>query len=220
MESFDFVDYHRRLKTDMGNVLGGSGGDGDLSAIMLNLLDQVETTLADHLTPEDHKMMACAAGCSSCCVVNVSVLSPEAVNIACYLRHNLATDDLEQLQHSMKKMVNVISGLDEEERIALRRKCIFLNAQGQCDIYPVRPLLCRALTSTSASDCRDALAMQAFGEQVPVMMNLFQKNLFDVTFQGLAAALEDTALNARGMELTEAVLQQLRRAEGENGKSL
>ncbi|MEA3465930.1 MAG: YkgJ family cysteine cluster protein [Thermodesulfobacteriota bacterium] len=209
MESFDFIDYHQRLKTDMGQVLAGSGGDGDLSVIMLNLLDQVETTLADHLTADDHKTMACAAGCSSCCVINVSVLFPEAVNIARHLRKNLDAEDLELLQHSMKKMVNVISGLDEEERIAVRRKCIFLNAQGQCDIYPVRPLLCRALTSTSAADCRDALAMQALGEQVPIMMNLFQKNLFDVTFQALAAALEETALDDRSLELTEAVLQQL-----------
>ena len=212
MEPFDFIDYHQRLKTDMDQALVSSNNDGDLSAIMLNLLDQVEAKLADHLTPDDHKVMACAAGCSSCCMINVSVLLPEAVNIARYLRETLADDELEQLQSSMKKMITVICGLDEDERIALRRNCIFLNGQGQCDIYPVRPLLCRALTSTSAANCRDALAMRAFDEQVPIMMNLFQKNLFDVTYQGLAAAMEETELDDRGLELTEAVLQQLQLA--------
>lgn len=209
MQSFDFIRYHNQLRDSMTSTLSDVKSPGDLCVVMTGLTDLLEDELAKHLTEEDYGRLACKAGCGSCCSVNVSVLEPEAVNIARYLRGKLSDIERQSLLLSMKKMVNAICDVDEEERIAMRRSCVFLSDKGECTIYPVRPLLCRSITSTNATDCRDALAMQALGEQLPIVMNLFQKNLFDVAYQGLAKAMENNDMDSHGAELTAAVLPHM-----------
>lgn len=63
--------------------------------------------------------LACRRGCDSCCAPGLSVLPVEAENIA---RH-LETHDVE-------------AGTRAD-------RCTFLDDDGACRIYPVRPLLCR-----------------------------------------------------------------------------
>lgn len=209
MQSFDFIGYHDQLMDSLSSALSKVKSSGDLCVVMTELTDQLEVELAKHLTAADHECLACAAGCGSCCMVNVSVLEPESINISRYLKHTLADDERELLLLSMKKMVNHICNVDEEERIAMRKNCVFLSEKGECTIYPVRPLLCRSITSINAQDCRDALTMQALGEQIPITMNLFQKNLFDVAYQGLAAAMEKNSMDTDSAELTADVLSYL-----------
>lgn len=209
MNTFDFIRYHDQIRDSLTSILSVVKSQGDLCVVMTGLTELVEDELAKHLTADDNKRLACAAGCGSCCIVNVSVLAPESVNIARYLKSELVDEERDLLMHSMYKMVNAISGVDEEERIAMRRNCVFLSGKGECTIYPVRPLLCRSITSTCATDCRDALAMQALGEQLPIMMNLFQKNLFDVAYQGLAKAMDNNNMDSHGAELTAAVLEHM-----------
>lgn len=209
MQSFDFIGYHDQLMDSLTSSLSNVKSQGDLCVVMTELTDRLEAKLAKHLTAEDHERLACAAGCGGCCRVNVSVLEPESINIARYLNHRLNDDERSNLLLAMEKMVNTICDVDEEERIAMRKNCVFLSDKGECIIYPVRPLLCRSITSTNATDCRDSLAMQALGEQLPVMMNLFQKNLFNVAYQGLASAMEKNGMDAYGAELTADVLAYL-----------
>lgn len=209
METFDFIDYHDKIRQSLNRALAAADTDAELCLVMSDLLDQVEQDLSRHLTAQDREFVACAPGCGSCCMVNVAVLQPEAINIAHYLQQTRSAQELIDLKQRMKKMVTAISGLDEEERIALRCNCVFLSEQGRCTIYPVRPLLCRSITSTSAEACRDALTLQALGEQRPVMMNLFQKNLMNMAFQGLAGAMEHQGMNSQGLELTASTLALL-----------
>ncbi len=208
MGAFDFVGYHKQLQHEVGSQLCNVDDDR-LAVVMSDLIVEVEQKLAQNLTALDHEMLACAAGCGSCCMVNVAVLKPEAVNISKHLRCTRNADELAALKLDMRQLVGVISGLDEDERIALRKSCIFLTAAGDCSIYPVRPLMCRSITSINAQDCQDALTMQALGEYLPVTMNLFQKNLFDVAFQALAKALEMSGLDDRSSEMTASVLTYL-----------
>lgn len=208
MQDFDFSGYNNQLLKDIGDQLSG-GDDESLVAVMAELITNVEHTLAENLKPADYEMMDCKAGCGTCCIVNVAVLDPEVVNIGKYLRSTCTVAELTTLKQSMRNLLVHICDLDEDERIATRKRCVFLTADGNCSIYPVRPLLCRAITSINANDCLDSLAMQALGEQIPVTMNLFQKSLFDVTYQALAAALAGVGLNDSSRELTAAVLAYL-----------
>lgn len=208
MRSFDFDKYNEHLLHEVSAGLN-SVADPCLAGVMDSLIEKVEQKLAQNLTPFDHEMLDCAAGCGSCCMVNVAVLQPEALNISKHLRRTRNTVQLSQLKQDMQQLVYLISGLNEDERIALNKSCAFLTSAGSCSIYPVRPLLCRSITSIDANDCRDALAMRALGEQLPVTMNLFQKNLFDGAFQSLAKALDSCGLDDRSHELTAAVLTYL-----------
>ena len=209
MENFDFISYHKQIRHLVKPYLVDFERNSNVEEAMEQLINQVEYDLERCLTDEDRCRVACRAGCGSCCRVNVAVLRPEAVNIARYLQQTLSTRELRELKQQMKALCVAISGLDDDERIAVRKNCVFLDDAGSCSIYPVRPLLCRSITSTSAADCREALAMQVFGESKPVLMNLMQKNLMNVAFQGLASAMEDHGLDAHGQELTAAVLAVL-----------
>ncbi|EAT14207.1 YkgJ family cysteine cluster protein [Desulfuromonas acetoxidans] len=218
MDNFDFIAYHKQIRRMVKPHLVDFERSSSAEAAMTSLLGRVEDDLEQRLTHEDRCRVACRAGCGSCCRVNVAVLRPEAVNIADYLRKTRSMSALRELKQRMKALCVAISGLDDDERIAVRKNCVFLDEAGSCSIYPVRPLLCRSITSTSAADCRDALAMHVFGESKPVMMNLMQKNLMNVAFQGLASAMEDHGLDAHGQELTAAVLPVL--VEREASKEL
>ena len=101
--------------------------------------------------------------------------------------------------------------LDDEERMMVRKSCAFLDQEGRCDIYPVRPLLCRALNSTSSDDCREAVAMLALDEQRPIVSNLLQKEIFESAFRGFGEALKQNGVDHRSHRLTSAVRERLER---------
>src|SRR5690606_31118908 len=48
-------------------------------------------------------------------------------------------------------------GKTYKERHSPDLPCVFLGEAGKCTIYPVRPLVCRAVNSLNAEECRDNL---------------------------------------------------------------
>lgn len=161
----------------------------------------------ENLTDTDR--VACGPGCDRCCVVNVSVLGPEAEVIADYLRQTLSEDALARLQSRLESLHRNTRWLDDEERIMTNQRCAFVDGDGLCSIYPVRPLLCRSVTSADSDDCRTAMSMLALGESHPVMSNLIQKEIFETAFVGLGQALRTCGLDDRSTRLTGAVLARL-----------
>lgn len=153
--------------------------------------------------------IACGPGCGACCVLNVSVLFPEAIAIAWYLERSLTAEELQDVRNRLDELLVATRWLDDEERLYLRQACAFLDQEGLCTIHNVRPLLCRAISSTSPSACRDAIAMVPLDGQPTIEMNLFQKNLFDTVYRELGAALKDAGLDHRPKRLPSAVLALL-----------
>ncbi|MDY0212056.1 MAG: YkgJ family cysteine cluster protein [Desulfuromonadaceae bacterium] len=168
-------------------------------------LCQIEKDLSNGLSVEDRSHIACGAGCGACCCINVATLQPEAHNIAAYLGRTCSTTELDELSTRMGQVLVRICGLDDEERIATCQPCVFLDQQGSCSIYPVRPLLCRSVTSTCASACRAALQFDMFEEPQPIMMNMFQKELMETAFTALARMWQEGGGDGRSQELTAAV---------------
>jgi Fe-S-cluster containining protein len=173
--------------------------------VVRGVVEKAENDLAARLDRGEQSHIACAAGCGVCCMVNVAVLFPEAVAIVGHLRENRDPEDLERLSGRIESLYRKIQWLDDEERIFLRRPCAFLDDSGCCSVYSVRPLLCRSVTSTDPDRCRQAIAMQALGECVPVLMNLLQKAIMEAAYRGLGQALEEAGLDARGVKLTVAM---------------
>ncbi len=151
--------------------------------------------------PERSSLLACKAGCGSCCIVNVSVLLPEAMAIVEYLEAQPEFDRV-AMWKSLNQVWTRICGVDDEDRVAMRQTCVFLDKTGSCAVYPVRPLLCRGATSTDADSCRQALRGTLFSEKPEVIMNLFQRELFAAAYVGLSEGLEERGIDGRGFELT------------------
>ncbi len=157
--------------------------------------------------------IACGPGCGACCVLNVSVLFPEAISIAWYVRRHLSAKAIEELKDRLYRLLVKTRWLDDEERLFLREPCAFLDRNGYCMIHVVRPLLCRSITSTNAEKCHDAIALAALDEAPAVEMNLFYKNLADVVYRAMAEALQELGLDHRPRRLTSAVLGLLSEPE-------
>ena len=69
--------------------------------------------------------------------------------------------------------------------------------------------MCRAISSTDAEACRDAIAMVPLNGVPSVEMNLFQKSLVDTVYHELGKSLEDLGLECRPRRLSSSVFALL-----------
>lgn len=185
-------------------LLDEARGARDVANVMERIIARAEETVEAALTPGDRRLIACRAGCSTCCAVNVAVLLPEAMAIAEYLTGSFPPAGLPRLKAGLGQTAQKVRWMEDDERRRLRIACPLLDARGYCAIHPVRPLLCRSITSTDPMHCREAMDADP-DEPAPVVMNLVQKYLFEAAFRTLAESLERLGLESRSFELSRAV---------------
>src|SRR5689334_21615756 len=89
--------------------------------------------------------VACRAGCSSCCRVNVA-----------HLRNDFTDLERGALVERLAARAAEAGALTDEARWAARLPCALLDGAGRCSVYAVRPLRCRSFHSTDAAACRAA----------------------------------------------------------------
>ena len=89
--------------------------------------------------------LACKAGCHHCCHQQVTISEPEAWLI---FRRNykLIADHKSTLLHQKKYTCSDYHYADDYSR------CIFLDEDNQCSIYPIRPLACRSCAVPAGGD--------------------------------------------------------------------
>jgi Fe-S-cluster containining protein len=184
-------------------LLGNAPSEEDLVQACRVVQEMSETALVRFRG--EAPLIACGPGCAHCCVVNVALLRPEAVTIVAYLERKLAAEEILALQQKIDELHAAIRWLDEEERIRWRQPCALLDEAGTCSIYPVRPLLCRGLTSIDPETCRQAIDPLPLEDAPPVTVNLFQSFLFNQAFIALAKAMENVGLENRSLEMTAAI---------------
>ncbi len=98
---------------------------------------------------ESGKNLYCREGCSGCCHLAVHATFPEAIAVAAELSAQQTAElaaYVERIKKAHKGWGNLKSYLKEHKNHL--GPCPFLNRQGCCSIYPLRPLACRALLST------------------------------------------------------------------------
>jgi hypothetical protein len=208
-ERFDFDAYARQVRSVSRSLVCSGKSATDIAGRMHLLAVAAERDLLRFGEPAELSKVACGPGCGNCCVLNVSVLFPEAIAIFCYLERSLLAEERNNLHSRLHELSMATRWLDDEERLFLREACAFLDRQRLCMIHRVRPLLCRAITSTNPADCREAIAMAPLDGLPCVEMNLFQNDLFATVYRGLAAALGDAGLDHRPKRLPSAVLALL-----------
>jgi hypothetical protein len=130
--------------------------------------------------------------------VNVATLAVEGAAAAAWLAARLAPSEREVRARELLRFHDRIRWLEDEDRIASRETCPFLEGDGACAIHPVRPLACRSLSSLDAGDCRRALRerMERDGGG-EVRMNVLQHALYADAVATLQASLVRAGLDAR-----------------------
>lgn len=161
------------------------------------------TDLAEQLV--GHKPVACKAGCSHCCVLNVAVLLPEAVAIAGWLSMHCTGTGYDAQLKRLQAYALRVRWMEDSERIHRQTTCPFLNAQGGCSIYPVRPLVCRAVTSLDKAACLVALDPGQFDAAHAVPMDTMRRQGMDAAFSALARAMQQQPMMSRSIELCNGV---------------
>jgi Fe-S-cluster containining protein len=119
---------------------------------------------ADHLINlfESNNLLprpiVCQAGCDFCCYNQVELTPPEALLLGDYVSRNFSDSEREQLRERLEGSSRLQSGKSKIEIAGIRRElpCLLLS-QGRCSVYPVRPLLCRAMHSLDADRCEAEL---------------------------------------------------------------
>lgn len=177
----------------------------DCAALMVALYRDLDRQLQSL----DRSRLACSAGCASCCVVNVAVLMPEAIALVEHLRTVLPAGISLELAERVGAHYREVRGRDEQERLSLQACCAFLDDQGTCLVYPLRPLMCRSVSSTDPATCRAALTAADPEIAPPVLMNLHQKQRCDAAFIDLAQTVAKQGLDDRSTTLTSAVYHLL-----------
>jgi len=206
---FDFSDYAWQVRKFSSSLMSSGSNAAEISGRMHLLAVSTERDLARFGDSSETSRVACGPGCGACCVLNVDVLIPEAVAITWFMQRRFSAERLDAIRSRLQELLRRTRWLDDEERLFLRAPCAFLDEHGSCVIHVVRPLLCRAITSTDPATCRDEIAMAPLNGAPVVEMNLFQKQMVDTVYCELGGALESLGLDYRPRRLTSAVLALL-----------
>lgn len=145
--------------------------------------------------------IACARGCSSCCILRVEIGELEAER----LRPVVEALGLGPAVHALASEVGSLSRL---ERLGARRACALLGSDGACRVHAVRPLACRAANSLSSDACRRAAERGDSSIGIPVEGASF--GLMRSAAIGLSLACGDAGLDASQTELHRALGQGIR----------
>lgn len=103
---------------------------------------------------------ACEEGCNFCCHLLVTVTPGEARLLA----DRLTPEVVARVEDRARRADGLTAGEYRRARIP----CALLGAGGRCSAYDVRPLKCRAHTSTSREACERAYRGEATANEIPV----------------------------------------------------
>jgi len=209
MESPEAAMCGDRLFHLAAKLLRGARGGAGLALAVAGLAAAAEEQATTDRLPQT----ACRAGCPHCCVLNVTVLLPEAAAIADRLAGNLSTDDLASLVARLDHQRMRVRWLEDGERVRREIGCPFLDGAGSCTIHPFRPLMCRGITSLDSDLCREALDPTELDVPRSVPMDMARKTAMDDAFRALARAAEERGMDSRGIELSAGVGAFLSRPE-------
>jgi Fe-S-cluster containining protein len=120
------------------------------------------------------KHIYCAAGCSGCCTLAVQTTFTEALCVERVLGQGdetLLAGHASRLQEVGKRAANI------KDFLALHRSeigsCPFLDQEGYCTVYRLRPLSCRSLLSTKESRwCATDFGLLTKGEKESYLTSL------------------------------------------------
>jgi Fe-S-cluster containining protein len=149
--------------------------------------------------------IACKSGCIHCCYNQVALTEPEALFLGLHLLETRDRQNLQDLKARTLSLVNSLKG-KSWQAIGLERHrlpCLFLE-DGNCSIYPARPLACRGWNSVDEEMCRRS--NQSENAMTLIENHPAQRLIADSIQRGLLDGSKELGLEAGFMLMARAVL--------------
>jgi Fe-S-cluster containining protein len=194
MEQLNFELFRDELTAALTASLGRGSVEANLAETLVHCAAAAEAHCSG-------RPMACGRGCPHCCVLNVSVLLPEAMLIAERITQQWAGPDQADLLQRLRYHSSWVRWMDDDERISRRATCPLLDANGDCSIHPHRPLTCRGVASLDCESCRQAFDPIISDQDRSVPADLQRRSAYDAAFIAMAGALRHHGLDDRSIEL-------------------
>jgi len=195
-------------------LIQNSHSDHAVLNVIENAVEFAETMTKQFRHPENPPV-ACRKSCSWCCYQTVPVSAPEVFRIVDYLRRDADTNNHSLVLSKLRNLDVQTRGVTSSARAKLKMQCAFLQ-DGNCIIYPVRPLACAEFTSYDVEDCKRG---HMFGFKMgSVIHEKARMIVFNAVQQGLFRGLREGIPVADNfvLELTAAVLKAI---DSPNGPS-
>lgn len=155
---------------------------------------------------QDRDAIACRAGCGHCCHVSVDVQAHEVFHAAEYIQTHFSPDALAGVIARTATRRADLAALSDSDRARFMRPCALL-AEGNCTIYPARPVACRAHHTSDASVCAAHIADPDISLDA-VFIPPLRARLFAVML-GLDEAFETAGLDDRAYDFGAALHEAL-----------
>lgn len=182
--------------------------DALLPKLLDNAFDSFEQALQARM--DAGAPVACNRGCATCCTVRVTATAPEILLIARHLWES-EPDVCARIVRRVAEADMHTRFEDAQSRVALRQPCPFIDDDGACAIYPVRPLACRG----HASHDRHACELAACGKIDDIPHSVAHRMVRSLVQNALQSALRDAGYTWASYELNHAVIQALSEPDAE-----
>lgn len=200
------------FRAELARVLEQAPTMADAAKAAMMLVDAASRTLRDSFPHQPH--CDCRDGCSACCHLFVAVPPGVTSLIADHIRKTFPPDEQQALLERLGQAARIIEQAKTTSEV--RARCPLLGADERCTIYDVRPLTCRAFTSSSAPRCQTMV----FGDEQQRKDRIDQNPGHFRLHLEATEALQDAArvrgLDGRQKGFVHALLDKLEMSENRN----
>lgn len=123
----------------------------ELMRASYSAMDGLIESFRNRCEKEDIKV-DCRMGCSDCCCQAVLASIHEILLIDHYLREEMTVPVIKGIRKRTAEKQAITMDMSAMEFLQYIHPCPFLS-EGECLIYPVRPMACRCYLSSSAESC-------------------------------------------------------------------
>ena len=191
--------WHQLAEAARARVYGQLGSGVDLGQVSATIDALIAAAEAD-VTPS-HGDIACSRGCCFCCHMRVVATPPEILRVAAFVEEAFSVEERAALARRVAATDDMARGMSDEAWGEARVACPLL-VDGECSVYAVRPLDCRAYNSCSVVACEKAYENYA-GWDVPVDAD--HQSHYKCVQAGLLQGLAGSDRPASLLELTAAL---------------
>lgn len=137
------------FRRELEHALDAQPTVADAARLAMSMVDTASKAIASSFpNPQHHD---CCDQCSACCNLFVSVPPGVTSLIADHIRK---TFDHREQTDLLARLKNAAAIIEQSKTTAeVRVRCPLLGEDNRCSIYDVRPLSCRAFTSSDAGRC-------------------------------------------------------------------